>query len=142
MLEKLNSTRSCPIGPQHGNIKHLFDLVSSVANRLETMQKKLVDQITAGFRILQEELDIAKERMRLATERLYQQEVDAEIERKQLYEYIHMRMDGVYIQPSTPSQAATQPARRVQALLDHLQSIRCKATWLACRRLGLRKTSG
>ena len=39
------------------------------------MQRKLVWQIEAGFKALQEELDEAKERLRVATEKLYQQEV-------------------------------------------------------------------
>jgi hypothetical protein len=43
--------------------------------RLDAMQRKLVRQIESGFQALQEELDEAKERLRIATEKLYQQEV-------------------------------------------------------------------
>jgi hypothetical protein len=43
--------------------------------RLDAMQRKLVLQIESGFKALQEELDEAKERLRIATEKLYQQEV-------------------------------------------------------------------
>lgn len=43
--------------------------------RLDAMQRKLVRQIEAGFKALQDELDEAKERLRIATEKLYQQEV-------------------------------------------------------------------
>jgi hypothetical protein len=40
--------------------------------RLDAMQRKLVHQIETGFQALQDELDEAKERLRIATEKLYQ----------------------------------------------------------------------
>eukprot|EP00293_Proteomonas_sulcata_P000682 CAMPEP_0184322866 /NCGR_PEP_ID=MMETSP1049-20130417/127021_1 /TAXON_ID=77928 /ORGANISM="Proteomonas sulcata, Strain CCMP704" /LENGTH=273 /DNA_ID=CAMNT_0026644151 /DNA_START=51 /DNA_END=869 /DNA_ORIENTATION=- len=62
-------------------------------SRLDTMQRKLVFQIEAGYKALQEELDDAKERLRVATEKLYQTEVDAEIQLAQMREYIMGQMD-------------------------------------------------
>jgi hypothetical protein len=45
-------------------------------HRLDAMQRKLVKQIETGFQALQEELDEAKERLRIATEKLYQQVIN------------------------------------------------------------------
>jgi len=62
-------------------------------SRLDSMQRKLVAQIEAGFKALQDELDEAKERLRIATEKLYQQEVDAEILLEQMKVDMTVQMD-------------------------------------------------
>jgi len=61
--------------------------------RLDAMQRKLVHQIETGYQGLQDELDEAKERLRIATEKLYQTEVDAEIQLVQMREEITAMMD-------------------------------------------------
>mmetsp|Transcript_8665 Transcript_8665/g.16838 ORF Transcript_8665/g.16838 Transcript_8665/m.16838 type:complete len:294 (-) Transcript_8665:591-1472(-) len=63
--------------------------------RLDAMQRKLVRQIETGFHNLQEELDEAKERLRIATEKLYQQEVDAEVALREMRNEITLEMDNV-----------------------------------------------
>ena len=65
----------------------LLDKINNT--RLDALQKKLVRLINKGFQELHEELDDAKERMRINTEKLHQLEVDAEIERKQLMRHFH-----------------------------------------------------
>eukprot|EP00281_Chroomonas_sp_CCMP1168_P023055 CAMPEP_0206231768 /NCGR_PEP_ID=MMETSP0047_2-20121206/11027_1 /ASSEMBLY_ACC=CAM_ASM_000192 /TAXON_ID=195065 /ORGANISM="Chroomonas mesostigmatica_cf, Strain CCMP1168" /LENGTH=288 /DNA_ID=CAMNT_0053655397 /DNA_START=27 /DNA_END=893 /DNA_ORIENTATION=- len=65
------------------------------ATRLDAMQRKLVRQIETGFDALQKELDEAKERLRIATEKLYQQEVDAEVQLRQMKDHITLQMDDV-----------------------------------------------
>merc|ERR1712216_107833 len=62
-------------------------------SRLDNMQRKLVAQIEAGFKALQDELDEAKERLRIATEKLHQTEVDAEILLEQMRVDIQFQMD-------------------------------------------------
>jgi len=62
-------------------------------SRLDAMQRKLVHQIEAGYKSLTEELEEARERLRVATEKLYQQEVDAEIQLAQMREEVTKQMD-------------------------------------------------
>ena len=71
----------------------LLDKINNT--RLDALQKKLVRQINKGFEELHAQLDDAKERMRVNTEKLHQLEVDAEIERKKLMVHFHEQMDSV-----------------------------------------------
>eukprot|EP00283_Hemiselmis_rufescens_P003058 CAMPEP_0173425832 /NCGR_PEP_ID=MMETSP1357-20121228/5446_1 /TAXON_ID=77926 /ORGANISM="Hemiselmis rufescens, Strain PCC563" /LENGTH=294 /DNA_ID=CAMNT_0014389357 /DNA_START=37 /DNA_END=921 /DNA_ORIENTATION=- len=82
--------------------------------RLDAMQRKLVRQIETGFQTLQEELDEAKERLRIATEKLYQQEVDAEVALREMRSEITLEMDNVQesiLHQSVARQKADEEAR-------------------------------
>uniref|UniRef100_A0A6T8PNQ3 Uncharacterized protein n=1 Tax=Hemiselmis andersenii TaxID=464988 RepID=A0A6T8PNQ3_HEMAN len=82
--------------------------------RLDAMQRKLVRQIETGFKNLQDELDEAKERLRIATEKLYQQEVDAEVALREMRSEITLEMDNVQesiLHQSAARQTADEQAR-------------------------------
>ena len=71
-------------------------LLDRMANtRLDAVQRKLFEAVKVGFEELHAELDEAKERLRLNTEKLHQVQVDADIERDQLMVDFHSRMDRV-----------------------------------------------
>mmetsp|Transcript_39096 Transcript_39096/g.92218 ORF Transcript_39096/g.92218 Transcript_39096/m.92218 type:complete len:294 (-) Transcript_39096:1001-1882(-) len=85
--------------------------------RLDAMQRKLVNQIEIGFKELNDELDEARERLRVATEKLYQQEVDAEIQLAQMRDEITKQMDSCQEQLLFQSQARVETDLEVRATI-------------------------
>ncbi|EKX46001.1 hypothetical protein GUITHDRAFT_152502 [Guillardia theta CCMP2712] len=89
-LDRLNQDLSVNIKERIESDMLIDKLLST---RLDIVQRQLVSQVEAGFKSLQDELDEAKERLRIASEKLFQAEVDAEIQLKELQNQINHECD-------------------------------------------------